>query len=52
MITPRTSAEPPQYRLACEPDQTSWTTRENLTDLLDANSSADEPPRGNHRRLA
>jgi hypothetical protein len=29
------SAELPQYRLEFEPDGTSWTARENLSDILE-----------------
>ncbi|MDI5968568.1 DISARM system helicase DrmA [Streptomyces sp. SL13] len=29
------AAQPPAYRLACEPDARSWTARENLVDILE-----------------
>jgi hypothetical protein len=35
MTTPRTPVEPPQYRLEYDPDSSSWTARENLTDVLE-----------------
>ena len=35
MTTPRTPVEPPQYRPQHEPDGSSWTARENLTDILE-----------------
>ena len=35
MTTSRTPVEPPLFRLEYEPDGSSWTTRENLADILE-----------------